>query len=70
MALEKKVCVVVGASSGVGRAIAQRLGKEKATVIACARRMHLLGSLVKEIGINAVAKHLDVTSHVEVLYFL
>ena len=67
MALEGKICVVVGASAGIGRAIAQRIGKEKATVIACARRMHLLESLVSEIGTNAVAKYMDVTNHEEVL---
>ncbi|KAH9285384.1 putative oxidoreductase protein [Echinococcus granulosus] len=66
MALDSKVCVVVGASAGIGRAIALRFGQEGAKIIVCARRMHLLEALTKEIGSNAVAKHLDVTNHEEV----
>nr|NP_001187916.1 uncharacterized protein LOC100528717 [Ictalurus punctatus]ADO29295.1 uncharacterized oxidoreductase ssp1627 [Ictalurus punctatus] len=67
MALSGKVCLVVGASSGVGHAVAIRCGKEGATVVACSRRMHLLNFLVEEIGSNATAVHMDVTDHKEVL---
>ncbi|VDM34252.1 unnamed protein product [Hydatigera taeniaeformis] len=66
MALNGKVCVVVGASAGIGRAIALRFGQEGAKIIVCARRMDLLESLTEEIGKNAIAKHLDVTNHEEV----
>ncbi|KAM7539605.1 hypothetical protein Aperf_G00000022465 [Anoplocephala perfoliata] len=66
MALSGNVCVVVGASAGIGRAAALKLGKEGAKVIVCARRMHLLTSLSEEIGPNAYAKHLDVTNFQEV----
>ncbi len=67
MALAGKVCVVVGASTGIGRAIAVRCGKEGASVVVCARRMHLLKSLATEIGGNATAMHMDVTNHNEVI---
>lgn len=68
MCLNGKVCVVVGASSGIGRAIALRCGKDDATVVVCARRMHLLEQLVGEIGSKALAIRMDVTDHSQVIF--
>uniref|UniRef100_A0A5K3FXG4 Dehydrogenase/reductase SDR family member 11 n=1 Tax=Mesocestoides corti TaxID=53468 RepID=A0A5K3FXG4_MESCO len=66
MALEGKVCIVVGASTGIGRAIAIRCGKEGANVVLCARRKHLLDSLAEEVGRNATVKPMDVTNREQV----
>jgi len=46
--LEKRVALVVGASSGVGYGTALRFAKEGANVIASARRFELLEKLKKE----------------------
>lgn len=43
-------CVITGASSGIGRAIARAVAERGATVIAVARREELLASLVEELG--------------------
>lgn len=48
MKLEGKICIVTGASSGMGREIARLFAKEGATVIASARRKERLEELAKE----------------------
>src|SRR5688572_15596241 len=57
-----KVVIITGASSGIGRATALALGKEKAKLVLVARRQNLLGSLEEEIrkaGSTAVSMPLD-----------
>jgi NAD(P)-dependent dehydrogenase (short-subunit alcohol dehydrogenase family) len=49
MRLRGKTAIVTGASRGIGRAIALRLGKEGARVALCARDEELLKSAVQEI---------------------
>jgi NAD(P)-dependent dehydrogenase (short-subunit alcohol dehydrogenase family) len=59
-----KIALVTGASSGIGRATAARLGREGAQVALAARRKERLGSLVEEIeasGGSARAIACDVT---------
>ncbi len=46
--MEGKVCIVTGASAGIGRATAVLFAQEGATVLACARREELLKELCEE----------------------
>ncbi len=48
-ALEGKVCIIVGASSGIGRATAKLFAKEGAKLVVGARRQEELESLVSDI---------------------
>ncbi|VDL96433.1 unnamed protein product [Schistocephalus solidus] len=64
MCLAGKVCLVVGASSGIGREIALKLGKEGATVICASRRKHLLESLAETIGKNGHPTCMDVEASI------
>lgn len=48
--LQGKVALVTGASSGIGRAVARRLGAEGAAVVAADRDVVGLDALVKELG--------------------
>lgn len=67
--LEGKVCVVTGASSGIGRRTALDLAASGATLCVVARRRPLLESLVEELGGAARGhslKRCDVSSRDEV----
>ncbi len=46
--LENKVCIVTGASAGIGRATAELFCREGAKVVAVARREERLKELAKE----------------------
>lgn len=68
--LEGKTIVITGASSGIGRAIALTLAKEKANLILAARREALLQALASEcesLGAKAMSIRADVTiyAHLE-----
>jgi NAD(P)-dependent dehydrogenase (short-subunit alcohol dehydrogenase family) len=56
-----KVAIVIGASSGIGRAIADRLANSAAKVIAVARRAEELAELVSAHGETVLALAADVT---------
>lgn len=56
--------LVLGASSGIGAAVAERLGKAQATVALCARRAHLLDgvqALVEAAGGTCVTRACDLS---------
>ena len=48
----KKIALITGATSGLGKAIALRLGKEGYNLIITGRRKDKLEELDKEISIN------------------
>src|SRR5262245_7402396 len=67
--LHNQVVLVVGASSGMGRATAARLAREGAHVVACARREDRLQTLQSELrgeGIEIEIAPLDATSRADV----
>jgi short-subunit dehydrogenase len=60
--IANKVIVVTGASSGIGRALALALGRERASLVLVARREALLKSLAEDVrrqGGNALVITLD-----------
>lgn len=60
MELADKRVLVVGASSGLGRAAALRLAREGAKVAFASRRIEPLEAAAKEAGRSAIAVHCDV----------
>lgn len=59
-----KTYVIVGASSGMGRGVAQELGKYKANVVLAARRTDLLEEVadtIRSFGGNAVVVTMDIS---------
>ena len=66
LGLKGKVAIVTGGSEGIGRAAAQSLGREGASVVICARRADLLERAAQEIaentGAEIVAWPADVTN--------
>ena len=60
-----KVVAITGASAGIGRAVAERLATDGATVVVSARRAHVLQELVHRLvgrGGRAIAVRADVTN--------
>jgi short-subunit dehydrogenase len=73
MAGQKKISgktyVIVGSSSGLGRGVAQQLGKYKANVVLAARRTDLLEEVadtIRKSGGNAIVVTMDITKPEEV----
>ena len=62
LGLTGKACLVVGASRGIGKAIAQALAREGARVAAVARGAEALEQTVNELGTGHVAIAADVTT--------
>lgn len=62
--ISAKTYVIIGASSGMGRGIAQQLGKYKANVVLAARRTDLLEEVaetIRKAGGNAVVVTMDIS---------
>ena len=68
MNLLGKVCVITGASSGIGKSLSLKLASEGAIVVLAARRNSKLKSIIKEIkefGGEAVGIKTDITKSIE-----
>jgi NAD(P)-dependent dehydrogenase (short-subunit alcohol dehydrogenase family) len=57
MRLKDKICLVVGASSGMGRETARRIAHESGVLIAAARRTDAVEALVAELNAEGSAAH-------------
>ncbi|HSN25329.1 MAG TPA: SDR family NAD(P)-dependent oxidoreductase, partial [Kofleriaceae bacterium] len=60
--LDGKVCLVAGASRGIGKAIAQALAREGGKIAAIARGADELNKTVAQLGEGHVAIAADVTT--------
>ena len=72
MDLSNKLCVVTGATEGIGRAIASSLGRAGATVAICARTPAAVERTVAELraaGIDAIGRPCDVSDPAAVAEF-
>jgi NADP-dependent 3-hydroxy acid dehydrogenase YdfG len=68
-AFAEKVCIITGASSGIGRETARALGREGARLVLAGRRLDPLRSLEEELraeGIQALAVQTDVAREEDV----
>ena len=61
--LHDRVAIVTGASRGIGRVVARRLGALGAVVVAAAREQHAeaVAAEIRDAGGRAVAVSVDVT---------
>ena len=64
LGLQGKVAVVTGGSEGIGRAAAQSLGREGASVVICARRADLLHQAAEEVAESTGAQIVPVPADV------
>jgi len=55
----RKTAVIIGASSGIGEALARQLAKEGWRVVLAARRRDRLETLAAEIGHDSIARYMD-----------
>ncbi|HEY6060891.1 MAG TPA: SDR family NAD(P)-dependent oxidoreductase [Gemmatimonadales bacterium] len=72
MDLSGKLCVVSGATEGIGRAIAFALGRSRAAVAICARTASAVEQTVaalREAGIDAIGRPCDVSDPAAVVAF-
>ncbi|SIQ95507.1 NAD(P)-dependent dehydrogenase, short-chain alcohol dehydrogenase family [Haladaptatus litoreus] len=56
-----KTVIVTGASSGIGRVVAERFADDGANVVVCSREQANVDPVAEEIGENALAVECDVT---------
>ncbi|MCP3030767.1 SDR family oxidoreductase [Halobacillus sp. A1] len=68
--LKNKSAIITGASSGIGKAIAEHLAQEGANVVLAARRAHKLQQLAEDVedkyGVRAIVSETDVTKRSDV----
>ena len=64
LGLDNKLCLVAGASRGIGRAIAHALAREGAQVAAVARGQADLDAVIEEIGAVAGGRHIAIAADV------
>ncbi len=67
LGLAGKIAIVTGGSEGIGRATAERLVREGATVVIAARRGDVLAQAAHEIGAHAFVADVTSTSEVDAL---
>lgn len=70
LGLKNRVAVVAAASAGLGKAVAQGLAAEGASVAICARGEERLQAAAREIGPDVFARALDVTREAQVKQFI
>ncbi|HRS54444.1 MAG TPA: SDR family NAD(P)-dependent oxidoreductase, partial [Bacteroidales bacterium] len=59
--MQQKTAIIIGASSGIGRALAKELVKNQYKVAILSRRVELLNELKAGNPSNYVAKYFDIT---------
>ncbi len=59
--IEGRTAIITGASSGIGRVIAERFAADGANVVVCSREQENVNPVAEEIGENALAVECDVT---------
>ena len=64
LGLQGKVAIVTGGSQGIGRAAAQSLGREGASVVVCARREDVLRKAAEDVAESTGAEILPVSADV------
>ena len=65
---EKKVCVITGSTAGIGLAIAERLGREGASVVVSSRKQQAVDEAIQQLqrqGTDAtgIVCHVGVKEH-------
>jgi len=63
MSIKGKVCIVTGATGGIGKAMCEKLAKEGAILVLAARRLNVLEEIKKDLGpkANVLCVECDVT---------
>lgn len=71
--LENKVCIITGASSGIGKAVAQRFAEEGAKLAICSRtksKLDAVAKLCEETGAEVLAVQCDVGENDQLVHFM